>query len=995
MVSKIWQLFRVYVCLVLDCLLSELLFALVEFNRFKRPASVNEKRHYRRGSDNAWLKTSRDVSVETNGYASPNVERRVRRVNDTATSNDITDGIIHAAVNSSQEAQQDLLSYLLQKDEDSTTVGAFERQGSGRRRRTRGESLLTGDASRERQPSPAFFSTTSPSTGDFSSMENRLGTDSPVPKQPERRRLPAEPVACSATPDVNLESTNEDAHTSSTHSMTLRSMTKQNDILNSDNAAKQTASVGDSAKDEQSPFRRTRSVGPGGFIRYREARNDKQTIPSPDASLPTTPIAVDEECSVKSVSYSPVKHSTSSYTPSQLTNGVGSSNNKEDLSPAADSSPSPSPTITSFKRSQTLPRRWKPHSTTRYGSDVDSDHSPRDQVIEDIQEEPELSGENTLNLTLGKLSDVGKQKLNRLSQMYMTSGEEVWQKRQPETNSSLTNSKGITLETELPTVPVVMRQQSKTGITGAENRESTISSGRDEGFDSERSYDLSVSQRTSRSSTFDSELLTTLTPTLPRLNDPSPVSIEVESDADKYFARSIDSLVNKSELSLLQENGNRPSGGSSGKLAGSSSTLRSRSRSREGARKTSTMSVADTHSDLHLPPISPSLGRRITTLSTSSTMSPSLPKRTSSQSSTNLSVEKSYEPSSPLPLHHNKNSSSSRPRKDATSMPSDKRRTVSIGHSAAPIALTTSKALVTAITSSSKAGTTLKSGGNAKVPSSAQLTLPSPHLNGQVSPRTDNMTEQQSIRRAASPSINNRSTSAKANPLPSFVRGSAIRSTLPADMLRANKKAAIEEGVTRENGKDKDASLLSSPARRTSSRSFRSTLGGALGLGKSDRHATLSSGKKTPEAAAITMPSASTMAIEDGGERPVISVLLSPPPISNGAGSSSNSSRGGGSIKIVDVIMKKTGAKDAKKDVNKTSSSSSSNNSGSNAAMSLMPQQVHTSVKKTITGSSASTANGRLAGKTVASSSAQSPATVMKLQKTKTVGLAKSNDRLV
>lgn len=964
------------------------MFALVEFNRFKRPASVNEKRHYRRGSDNAWLKTSRDVSAETNGYPSPNVERRVRRVNDPVTSNDITDGLIHAAVNSSQEAQQDLLSYLLQKDEDSTTAGAFERQGSGRRRRTRGESLLTGDASRERQPSPAFFSTTSPSTGDFSSMENRLGTDSPVPKQPERRRLPAEPVARSGTPDVHLESTSEDAHTSSTHSMTLRSMTKQNDILNCDNAAKETASVGDSTKDEQSPFRRTRSLGPGGFIRYREARNDKQTVVSPDASLPATPIAVDEECSVKSVSYSPVKHSTSPNTPLQLMNGVESSNNKEDLSPVADSSPSP--TITSFKRSQTLPRRWKPHSTTRYGSDVDSDHSPRDQAIEDIQEEPELSGENTLNLTLGKLSDVGKQKLNRLSQMYMTSGEEVWQKRQPETNSSLTKSKELALETGSPTVPVVMRQQSKTGITG-DNRESTISSGRDEGFDSERSYDLSVSQRTSRSSTLDSELITTLTPMLPRLNDPSPVSIEVESDADKYFARSIDSLVNKSELSLLQENGNRPSGGSSGKLAGSSSTLRSRSRSREGARKTSTMSVADTHSDLHLPPISPSSGRRITTLSTSSTMSPSLPKRTSSRSSTNLSVEKSYEPSSPLPLHHNKNSNSSRSKKDATSMSSDKRRTVSIGHSAAPIALATSKASVTAITSSSKAGTTLKSGGNAKVPSSAQLTLPSPHLNGQVSPRADKMAEQQPIKRAASPSINNRSTSAKANPLPSFVRGSAIRSTLPADMLRANKKAAIDEGVTRENGKDKDASLLSSPARRTSSRSFKSTLGGALGLGKSDRHATLSSGKKTPEAAAITMPSASTMAIEDGGERPVISVLLSPPPISNGVGSSSNSSRGSGSIKIVDVIVKKTGAKDVKKDANKASSSSSS--SSSNAAMSLMAQQVHTPVKKTITGSSASTANGRLPGKTAASSSAQSPATVMKLQKTKTV--AKSNDRLI
>jgi hypothetical protein len=970
------------------------LFALVEFNRFKRPASVNEKRHYRRGSDNAWLKTSRDVSAETSGYPSPNVERRMRKVNDPATSTDITDGIIHAAVNSSQEAQQDLLSYLLQKDEDSTTAGAFERQGSGRRRRTRGESLLTGDASRERQPSPAFFSTTLSSTGDSSSMENRLGTNSPVPKQPERRRLPAEPVARSATPDVNLESTSEGAHTSSTHSMTLRSMTQQNEILHYDSAAKETACIGDSTKDEQSPFRRTRSLGPGGFIRYREARNDKQTVVSPDASLPTTPIAVDEECSAKSVSYSPVKHSMSSDASLKLTNGVESFNNhKEDLSPVADSSPSP--TITSFKRSQTLPRRWKPHSSPRYGGDVDSDHSPRDQAIEDIQEEgPEISGENTLNLTLGKLSDVGKQKLNRLSQLYMTSGEDVWQKRQPDTNSSLTRpySKGIALKTESPTVPVIMRQQSKTGITG-DSRESTISSGRDEGFDSERSYDLSVSQRTSRSSTLDSELVTTLTPTLPRLNDPSPVPIEVESDADKYIARSIDSLVNKSELSSLQENGDRPSGGSSGKLAGSSSTLRSRSRSREGVKKTSTMSVSDTHSDLHLPPISPSSGRRITTLSTSSAMSPpSLPKRTSSQSSTNLSVEKSHEPSSPLPLHHtNNSSSSSRPKKDATSMPSDKRRTVSIGHTAAPIALATSKASVTAITSSSKAATTLKSGGNAKVHSSAQLTLPSPHLNGQVSPRANNMTEQQPIRRAASPSINSRSKSAKANPLPSFVRGSAIRSTLPADMLRANRKAAIDEGVARDNGKDKDTSLLSSPARRTSSRSFRSTLGGALGLGKSDRHASLSSGKKTPETAAITMLSASTLAIENGGERPVISVLLSPAPIGNGVSSSSNSSKGGGSIKIVDVIVKKTGAKDAKKDV--TKSSSNSNSSSSNAAMSLMSQQVHMPVKKTITGSSVSTANGRLAGRTVASSSAQSPVTVMKLQKTKTV--AKSNDRLV
>ncbi len=78
----------------------------------------------------------------------------------------------------------------------------------------------------------------------------------------------------------------------------------------------------------------------------------------------------------------------------------------------------------------------------------------------------------------------------------------------------------------------------------------SVASARDEGFDSESMSDPSASQRTSMSSTLESEL--TGTPTLGR-KDYSRQKTDVTEETEEpknYFARSIDSLVQKQDLAM-------------------------------------------------------------------------------------------------------------------------------------------------------------------------------------------------------------------------------------------------------------------------------------------------------------------------------------------------------------------------------------------------------------------------------------------------------------
>lgn len=914
----------------------------------------------------------------------------------------------------SNEQQDDLLSFLMETNENPTAA-VFDRQGSGRRRRAR-ESMFAGDIPRERQPSPAFSMSTAPLTSmphsvdidvnqppnaaaDSSraevirrrhsinpfardnSSERNSKTDAAVGKQPtERRRLPAEPVSSAsagqqtATEAGSLSKSGDSVTrliadtvreleligntTTSTaastaqpqkHSMALRSMTKQEGSLAATTVHDANIStqkdvesneadfiIDENEETTASPLRRTRSLG-GSFIRYREKKTSPEK-PSPSSSAFTSPSAsssiANDECLIQPVSYSPVNTSSSNKRDGSESSSIASSQQQQNSLPDkrrwglfidSEQTTAEQVTVPTFRRTQTLPRRWRPHMRDEI------DGSTHEQTI---AEEPEERGDTPVHSTMhGKISVVGKLKFKQLSQKYSSTEDdtEVWQKRQPDSlacsntsdmsQSDLCSSSSLSLPSSST---LAGRQRGSSGNKWnddrvSSDRESIISSGRDEGFDSESISDHSVSQRTSMSSTLESELM--LTPLLTRREFVHSTAIEVEapvsvteqeeetSESNKYFARSIDSLVHKSDLSLVQN------GGSSRTLTESIASMRSR----EGIQE-STLSLVEkpttTRSEMYLPTATTAALASSSSLAVQSSPStryihdnpPSPPKRTSSMSS-NLS--KTPE-ASPLTKGHEGRSS----RKDSADM-QERRRSMlaaplSSGKTSTPTAAT--------LSSTNKNGTTpprhgAKTSSPTQTGNSAAPSTPTSHklLNsaasgGRASPKTTSSSATPVVR--SSPTTRQVTSPAMTSTLSPLVRGSPARATLPVEVLRANRKAAAANADAKEAKEG-----VPTPPRRSSSIRLSGTPGkGDMGV----RYTPSPSKKPTTNAAGniVGCPSIVESNAEEVEERPTISVVLSPQVTrDNGLGKSG--------IKIIDVIVKKTGGKDAaKKDANKTSSSS-------------------------------------------------------------------------
>jgi hypothetical protein len=820
----------------------------------------------------------------------------------------------------SNEQQDDLLSFLMETNENPTAA-VFDRQGSGRRRRAR-ESMFAGDIPRERQPSPAFSMSTAPlismphsvdidvnqppnlaadssraemirrrhSINPFAtdnSSERNSKTDATVCKQPtERRRLPAEPVSSASagqptateagSPSKSGESVNRliadterdvreleligntttstaaSTAQSQKHSMTLRSMTKQEGTLAATtvhdaniNTQKDIASneadfiVDENEETTASPLRRTRSLG-GSFIRYREKKTSPEK-PSPSSSAFTSPSAsssiANDECLIQPVSYSPVNKSSSNKRDESELSNIASSQQQQNSLPdkrrwglfidSEQQATAEQATVSTFRRTQTLPRRWRPHMRDEI------DGSTHEQTI---AEEPEERGDTPVHSTMhGKISVVGKLKFKQLSQKYSSSEDdtEVWQKRQPASlacsnTSDMSQSDSCSSSSFSPPSSSTLagRQRGSSGNKWnddrvSSDRESIISSGRDEGFDSESISDHSVSQRTSMSSTLESELM--LTPLLTRrefvhstaIDVDTPVSVaeheEDTSESNKYFARSIDSLVHKSDLSLMQN------GGSSRTLTESIASMRSR----EGIQE-STLSLVDkpttTRSEMYLPTATTATLASSSSLAVQSSPStryshdnpPSPPKRTSSMSS-NLS--KTPE-ASPLTKGHESRSS----RKDSADM-QERRRSML----AAPLSSgKTSTPTTATLSSTNKNGTTPpRHGAKTSSPTltgiNAAPSTPTSHklLNsaasgGRASPKTTSFSATPVVR--SSPTTRQVTSPTTTSTLSPLVRGSPARATLPVEVLRANRKAAAANADAKEAKEG-----VPTPPRRSSS----------------------------------------------------------------------------------------------------------------------------------------------------------------------------------
>ena len=171
------------------------------------------------------------------------------------------------------------------------------------------------------------------------------------------------------------------------------------------------------------------------------------------------------------------------------------------------------------------------------------------------------------------LGEARKQRFKALSRMYSADdNEDLWaspsSKQAPSTPTikeadHTLNIENIRPELTSPVLPTAgeminsPRNSRFSGEFGCKSDTDSIASAKDEGFESESVSDPSdptVSQRTSMSSTLESELCNPGTPNLSRKDYSDKSDVEEPEEPKNYFARSIDSLVLRPELTLTDVN---------------------------------------------------------------------------------------------------------------------------------------------------------------------------------------------------------------------------------------------------------------------------------------------------------------------------------------------------------------------------------------------------------------------------------------------------------
>ena len=837
------------------------------------------------------------------------------------------------------QSAQDLLSYLQQTGEESNT---FDRQGSGRRRKTR-ESMFCGDL-RERNPSPAYsmMSSAQPlqsidinQTFDSNNVVKRRYSVDPCShrnsafdtdvktqsgcnssesfkcnqvtstlnndivtsqtevtfKQPERRKLPAQPgskpldvtskefhpTSIIRQPSDIEQLNNCTTHLSSSACVTLDTEVGHLSIVTSRTATKAESDcdklvlttsqnckreMGDIRKlcdnspvfdkfnetspsqlqdnavspydcyepkgNENSPLHLSESSG-ANFIRGKNKTSRRLTIGEVVESKDPTDV---NESAVPLVSYSPVTVQNDSMLTEDFNGNYSHDDSQKvemDTRRWGHIFSEVNNNTTAFKRALTLPYRWKP----QFRSTDDSD-SRASQTIEEEPEENNSSAQKS-----GKLSAVGKQKFKMLSALYSSTDDktEVWQKRvipthnytvdvvhletQPTSNSLSVSSSSSSPPTALTSFgnPSQSKSPRFSGKSFDErsDRDSMVSY-KDEGFESESISNPSVSQRTSMSSTLEMEYNST--PNLSQ-RDSKRLSkqdgdIDEKCQNDLYFARSIDSLVQKGETSMSK----LPEMQSSLTITESLQTLpeensmiiteNAKPLRSHNSSQNSMSSLTDKHNDLHLPALPRSglvspLPRKYV-----SPTPPQPPKRTASMT-----------PASTKDMVNNMREK----RKNFTSSAASKTSTP-VGKSSAPPKQTSKSPSPTQkITPPSNHHTI---NGTALAQSANLLRKGQQTSNGRASPKTTDRagtpdsgtfrkagvtSPMAAISQNSSNTPSTRLTNTPSTPLSTLIRGSPARATMPADLFRTNKKAAAD---ARES---KDCGAPTPPKRTTSMRS--------------------------------------------------------------------------------------------------------------------------------------------------------------------------------
>ena len=357
---------------------------------------------------------------------------------------------------------------------------------------------------------------------------------------------------------------------------------------------------------------------------------------------------------------------------------------------------------------------------------------------------------------------------------------------------------------------------------------SDTDSAKDEGFESGSVSDPNVSQRTSMSSTLESELSNT--PNLKRKDynkgqkSDSEQEGEEPSKSTQYFARSIDSLVHRGDLTLSETiNIDEDIGNKTPTQEEKSLDIRGTPSSEVDSMQRTLTNTPEFESQEAPPPPT-----RTTSKSSSSTpSSASSTKSTRSRTSTSTASK----PTKPSPA----SSSSTRPSRTTptsttpTSRPSRPTRPTpgSATSRANPTAASVTDRLSrpkrpttnlqrhasnSSVASEASNGSTGRPGrtrlarsGASSANSSGRSSMTSPRQSTATPPRSGRTTP---TGRSTSTGRSSTPTGKTTPSSPKFVRGAAGRATMPASVLRTQKRAAAES---------REAKNLPVPPRRTSS----------------------------------------------------------------------------------------------------------------------------------------------------------------------------------
>lgn len=519
-------------------------------------------------------------------------------------------------------------------------------------------------------------------------------------------------------------------------------------------------------------------------------------------------------------------------------------------------------TTSPLKRSATLPRKWKHqnkfesmappleeeskqeknNNTTPIVEtpklDHDSNTLERGRLRRSFRDSPVVTStmrnavesrqlENNVHnfqSTTAGLSSGSKNKLKALSKLYSNPEEEDPWTPSPVAEEPTLVNQGKPQAFEQTISPRSSRFSGEFASNKSDT-DSLSSSNRDEGFESETVSDPSVSQRTSMSSTLESELCNPGTPNLGRKDYDyaksdtedfddfkhrdslySKDDLEDSDEPNNHFARSIDSLVHRPELSLTSElivDDDISAGSSSEKTP----TIEDRSLEIWRSTPTSDCDVTlsntpeeeewrtetyTTETPISISDLPEKVQRQL--LHDPVTTAPAPPKRTTSR----LTNTQTKSPAA---------AASRRTPTKTSSASSSPVKSVESARTRRPVMSRTPGSCASLASSGTSTPTKTRSTNPTVDAVTARLTRP--RKSTVTSPASDSSATRSTLRGSplnkagiTSPSRNISSPTPASS---SFVRGAPGRATMPASVLRTNKKAA------------RDAKDVPVPPRRTSS----------------------------------------------------------------------------------------------------------------------------------------------------------------------------------